>query len=206
MCFSYPWTIHGDHNFLLYFIIGVSLLYDVVLVSAVNKVNQLYVYIDPFPLDLPSCPHIPPISVITEHEAELLVIYYSFPIATDFTRDGVYMSGLLSRFVPPALSHPVSTCPFPMSVSLFLPSGAITYSSPWLGIQTVLGKSLVNGNQQKYELPPPPHPSVLLPQYEQSQELGLQLPWLRSLPPVSLDSDSRLLAKAADLSRKGLCM
>lgn len=79
----------------------------------------------------------------------------------------------------------------------------------WLGLlasKRVLGKSLVNGNQQKYELLPPPHPSVLLPQYEQSQELRLQLPWLRSLPLGSLDCDSRLLAKAANLSRKGLCM
>ena len=80
---------------------------------------------------------------------------------------------------------------------------------PWLDLlasKRVLRKSLVNGNQQKYELPPPSHPSVLLPQYEQSQELGPQLPWLRSLPLVSLDSDVRLLAKAANLSRKGLCM
>ena len=45
-----------------------------------NEVNQLFVYIHPSLLDRsPSIP-IPPIQVITEHRAELLVLYGSFPL------------------------------------------------------------------------------------------------------------------------------
>ena len=85
-----------------------------------NEVNQLYVYIYPFPLGPPS-QHpspIPPIWVIREHQAEPLVLYSSFTLAIYFTH------GSVCRSISPNSSHSlslvVSTCPFSMSVSLSL--------------------------------------------------------------------------------------
>ena len=62
------------------------MLYGVVLY---NSVNQPYVY--SFPLE-PPCPPsaIPPLQVITEHQAELPVLYSSFPLAIYFTHRSVY--------------------------------------------------------------------------------------------------------------------
>ena len=48
-----------------------------------NEVNQLYVYLYPLPLGPPS---LPPTYVITEHRAELLVLYSRFPLAIYFTQ------------------------------------------------------------------------------------------------------------------------
>ena len=90
-----------------------------------SEVNQLYVYLYPLPLGLPSHHPSPPSgpsrSVVTEHRAELPVLYRMFPLAIYFMHDSVYMSILISQFVPPSPSPPVSTCPFSMSTSLFLP-------------------------------------------------------------------------------------
>ena len=85
-----------------------------------NEVNQLQVYIYPLPLE-PPIPPIPPTQVITEHQAELPVLYSRFPLAICFTHGSVSMSILISQFIPPTPSPTVSTCPFSMSVSLFLP-------------------------------------------------------------------------------------
>ena len=46
------------------------------------------------PLEPPSPPCSPPLWLITEHHAGLPGIY--------FTHDGVYMSMLLSQFIPPS--------------------------------------------------------------------------------------------------------
>ena len=44
------------------------------------------------------------ILVITEHRAELPVLYSSFPLALHFTQSSLYMAMLLSQFVPPSPS------------------------------------------------------------------------------------------------------
>ena len=62
-------------------------------------------------------PPIPPLKVITEHQVGLPVLYSSFPIASYFSHDSVYMSGLLSQFVLPSSSPTVSTSPFSRSAS-----------------------------------------------------------------------------------------
>lgn len=59
-----------------------------------NEVNQLYVYI--YPPGTPAHPLIPPFWVITEHRAELSVLYSSFPVALCFTHGRVSISMLLS--------------------------------------------------------------------------------------------------------------
>ena len=50
------------------FFIGVQLLYNIVLVSLYNELNQLYVYIYPLPVEPPShyCPHFTPLGHHTE--------------------------------------------------------------------------------------------------------------------------------------------
>ena len=90
-----------------------------------NKVNQSYAYVCPhIPslLSLPPILPIPPLQVIAKHRADLPVLCGCFPLAIYFTFSSVYVSMLLS--LPPTFPlprHPVSSRPFPMSVSLFLP-------------------------------------------------------------------------------------
>ena len=61
----------------------VTMLYQFLLYG---EVNQLYLYIYPLPLGFhsQSSPN-PPLSVITEHQAELFLLYSSFPLAGYFT-------------------------------------------------------------------------------------------------------------------------
>ena len=68
----------------------------------------------------PSHSTIPSLQVIIESQAGFPVLY-SFPLAICFTHGSVYLSMLLSQFVPPFCSPAVSTSPFSTSVSLFLP-------------------------------------------------------------------------------------
>ena len=68
-----------------------------------NKVNQLYAYIYshiPSLLHLPPTLPIPPLYVVTKHGAHLPVLCGCFPLAIYFTFGSVYMSMLLSHFVP----------------------------------------------------------------------------------------------------------
>ena len=67
----------------------------------------MYTHI-PSPLILPPTPPIQPFQIITEHKAELPVLYSRFPLAVCFTHGSVYMSILLSQFVPP--SSPLLPC------------------------------------------------------------------------------------------------
>ena len=54
-----------------------------------------------------------PSRFITEHQAELPVLYSNFPLAVYFIPGSVYMSRLISQFIPPSPSpHPMSTYPF----------------------------------------------------------------------------------------------
>ena len=86
-----------------------------------NKVNQLYIYIYPHTpslLRLPSVLPIPPLQVVTKHQANLPVLYGCFPLAIYFTFGSVYMSIPLSHFVP-TYSSP-SLCPQVHSLHLRL--------------------------------------------------------------------------------------
>ena len=64
-------------------------------------------------------PPIPPIYVITEHQAESPVLYSGFPLVIYFTHGSVYMSILTSQCVPTSPCPAVSTCLFCRSASLF---------------------------------------------------------------------------------------
>ena len=86
-----------------------------------NKVNQLHLYIYPhIPslLCLPPTLVIPPLQVVTKHQADLSVLCGCFPLAIYFTFGSVYMSMLLSQFVP-AYPYP-SPCPQVHSLCLHL--------------------------------------------------------------------------------------
>ena len=76
------------------------MLYNVVLVSYSNM-NQPQVHMYPLSLKSPS-QHtpIPPLEVVTEHQAELPLLY---TLACCFTHGSVYISMLLSQFIPPLL-------------------------------------------------------------------------------------------------------
>lgn len=58
---------------------------------------------------------------ITEHRAEIPVIYSSFPRAICFTHGSGYIPTLLSQFAPPSPSPALSTSSFSMFTVLFLP-------------------------------------------------------------------------------------
>ena len=70
-----------------------------------------------YPLSWTSLPPSPPpAQVITEQRAQLAVLCGSFPLAVYFTHGRVYILVLLSQVLPT-----LSTSPFSMSASLFLP-------------------------------------------------------------------------------------
>ena len=85
-----------------------------------NWISSMYTFI-------PSLLHLPPTQPHPTHlghhraRAELPVLYSRFPLAIYFTHGSVYMSFLISQFVPPSPSPAVVTCRFSMSVSVFLP-------------------------------------------------------------------------------------
>ena len=86
-----------------------------------NKVNQLYVYIYPHIaalLHLTPTLTIPPLYVVTKHQADLPVLRGCFPLAIYFTFGSVYMSMPLSHFFP-AYPSP-SPCPQVCSLRLHL--------------------------------------------------------------------------------------
>ena len=71
----------------------------------------------------PTSHPIPPLQVVTLHQVELPASYSKFPLAIYVTYGNVYVSMLLSPFVPPSLSHshPMSTNLSSISASLLLP-------------------------------------------------------------------------------------
>ena len=86
-----------------------------------NKVNQLYIYIYTqisSLLRLPPTLPIPPLQVVTKHQADLPVLCGCFPLAIYFTFGSVYMSMPLSHFIPVYPSH--SPCPQVHSLCLHL--------------------------------------------------------------------------------------
>ena len=89
-----------------------------------NKANQPYAYIYPhIPslLSLPPTLPIPPLQVVAKHRAGLPVPCNCFPLAIYFTFGSVYMLMLLSHIAPASPSPAMSSSPFSMSTSLFLP-------------------------------------------------------------------------------------
>ena len=64
-----------------------------------------------------------PLQVVTLHQVELPASYSKFPLAIYVTYGNVYVSMLLSPFIPPSPSHSHSTSTnlFSMSASLLLP-------------------------------------------------------------------------------------
>ena len=85
-----------------------------------NSVNQLCVYIYPhIPslLQLPPTLSIPPLQVDIKHRADLPVLCCCFPLAIYFTFGSVYMSVLLSHFIP---ASPYPLCPQVRSLHLRL--------------------------------------------------------------------------------------
>ena len=89
-----------------------------------NQVNQLYVYIYshiPSLLSLPPTLPIPPLQMVTKHQADLPVLCSCFPLAIYSTFGSVYMSMLLSHLIPASPPPcPMSASPFSMTASLFL--------------------------------------------------------------------------------------
>ena len=82
-----------------------------------KKVNQLYIYIYPHIsslLCLPPTLPIPPLQVVTKHQADLPVLCGCFPLAIYSTIGSIYKSMALSHFVP---AYP-SPCPCPQVHSL----------------------------------------------------------------------------------------
>ena len=96
-----------------------------------KEVNQLYIYIYPLPLGPPSHPGIPFIQVITEHRAELPVLCSRLPLAIYFTYGSVYMSVLISQFIPPSPSPSVSTR---LCICISIPAQQICSSVPFFQI------------------------------------------------------------------------
>ena len=64
------------------------------------------------PLEPPTSHAIPPLDVVKEHGVELPVSYSKFPLAICFAYSNVYVSVLLSQFVPPSPSPTVSSSLF----------------------------------------------------------------------------------------------
>ena len=77
----------------------------------------MYTYI-PCLSGLPATPHPTPL-VITEHRAELAVLYASCPLAAYFTQGGVSMSVALSQFVPPFPPPAVPTSLYSIYLNLY---------------------------------------------------------------------------------------
>ena len=66
-------------------------------------------------------PHPPLPQLVTEHWVELPLSHSKYPMAICFTYGKVYVSVLLSQFVPPSPSHTISTSLFSMSGFPLLP-------------------------------------------------------------------------------------
>ena len=113
-------TFYSSAMFSIYsfYLIGIYLLYNVVLVSAVQRSESaICIHISPPSWTSLPPPHIPPIQVITEHRAEIPVLYRRFPLAICFTHGSINMSILISQFNP--LPSP-TLCPHICSLHLHL--------------------------------------------------------------------------------------
>ena len=101
------------------------MLHNTVLVSiGQQSESAICIHISPYPLALASPSHPPYPTPLGghKHRADLPVLCGCFPLAIDFTFGSVYMSMLLSHFIP-AYSSP-SPCPQVHSLHLHLYSCA----------------------------------------------------------------------------------
>ena len=83
----------------------------------INWTELIYRYICTPPSWAFLPPPVPPLKVITEHQVGLPVLYGSFPLASYFSHDSVYLAMLLSQFALPSSSATVSTTVFSRSAS-----------------------------------------------------------------------------------------
>ena len=79
--------------------------------------------------------------VVTGLQAELPVLYANFSLAIYFTPGSVYVSMLLSQFIPPSPSPAMSTSPSSTSASLFWPWKQVHALVFWS--KNILGQSLI---------------------------------------------------------------
>ena len=105
-----------------YFFYWIQLLYNGVLVSSVQpSISAICIHMSP-----PSWTSLPPTCPSyfsrSSQNTELSSLWFfsRFPLAFCFTHGSVYMSILISHFIPFSPSPTVSTCPFSISASLFL--------------------------------------------------------------------------------------
>ena len=92
-----------------------------------NKANQPYAYTCPhIPslLSLPPILPIPPLQVITKHRA-ISLCYAASSHRPTILHSVVYVRRCYSPFAPASPSHPMSSSPFSMSTSLFLPCNQV---------------------------------------------------------------------------------
>ena len=104
-----------------------------------NKVKQLYVYIYshiPSLLRLPPNLPIKPLQVVTKHGADLPVLCGCFPLAIYFTFGRVYMSVLLTHFVP-AYTSPPRVLKSVFYVCVFTPVLPLGSSEPFFFLDTM---------------------------------------------------------------------
>ena len=102
------------YNIYPFFLIGGQLLYNIVLVSAIQQCESaISIYIVPlFWPFLPCHPHPIPLHRAPATYVTLLMLFSNFPLAIYFTHDNEYISMLLSQFVLPPPSPAMSTSTF----------------------------------------------------------------------------------------------
>ena len=102
---------------------GEQLLHNTVLASVTQQSESaicIHTCPHPFPLESPYHPRYTPPQVFAKHRADVPVLCCCFPLANYFTFGSLYMLMLLS-LRPSFHLPPVSSGPFSMSLSLFLP-------------------------------------------------------------------------------------
>ena len=71
-----------------------------------KRISHIHSYIPPLRPPSQGAPPNPPLWVITEHGAELPVLFSRFPLAICCTHGSLYMSVLIAQCVPPSPSLP----------------------------------------------------------------------------------------------------
>ena len=123
--YSYAYRIYSFHLFFYWSI--KTLQFCISFCCTTKWISCIYTYIRSlfaFPPTLcPTTSYSPSHSSSSPRstESKSPCLFSSFPLAIYFTYGDVYMSILISQFVPPSPSPSGSACPFSTSVSLFPP-------------------------------------------------------------------------------------